>query len=94
MSNCIHYKIEVKGKVQGVWFRKYTLEKAQSLGLTGYVMNLPDGKVYIEVESRDLKKLQALVDWLHKGSPLSKVEKVIIKDKRQCVGYQDFSIKK
>ena len=35
----LHYKILVKGKVQGVWFRKYTKEKAEVLGLKGYVKN-------------------------------------------------------
>jgi len=94
MSNCIHYKIEVEGKVQGVWFRKYTQEKACLLGLKGYVMNLPNGNVYVEVEGSESEKLQSLIDWLSEGSPLSKVEKVHIKSKSQCMGYQDFRIKK
>ena len=35
----LHYSILVKGKVQGVWFRKYTYDKAQALGLKGFVKN-------------------------------------------------------
>ncbi len=94
MNNCIHYQVEVIGKVQGVWFRKYTQEKAQTLGLTGYVMNLPNGNVYIEVESDDIEKLKIFIDWLHQGSPLSKVKEVKILNRKDCIGYKDFSIKK
>ena len=44
------YKILVKGRVQGVWFRKYTKDKADSLNLSGFARNELDGSVYIEVE--------------------------------------------
>jgi acylphosphatase len=43
-----HYQITVSGKVQGVWFRKSTQDKARELGLRGFVRNQPDGSVYIE----------------------------------------------
>lgn len=60
--------ILVKGKVQGVYFRKHTLDKAGSLGLTGFVKNLPDGNVSIQA-SGDAEKLQALAVWCRKGPP-------------------------
>jgi len=94
MKDCIHYYIEVSGKVQGVWFRKYTQEKAQSLGLKGFVMNLPNGKVYVEVESNNLENLKKFIQWLSTGSPLSKVEKVEIINKSKCKDLQEFIIKK
>jgi len=68
----LHYKITVKGRVQGVWFRKYTKMKADELEIQGYVRNLPNGDVYIEAEGNKLQ-LDAFVEWLHKGSPHSKV---------------------
>lgn len=39
--------IRVYGRVQGVFYRKFTLEKAVSYGLKGTVTNLPDGSVEI-----------------------------------------------
>jgi acylphosphatase len=68
----LHYKITVKGRVQGVWFRKYTKMKADELEIQGFVKNLPNGDVFIEAEGTMLQ-LNAFIKWLHKGSPHSKV---------------------
>ncbi len=91
--SCIHYNIKVTGKVQGVWFRKYTMEKALALGLKGFVKNEPDGSVYIEAESHQSDILDLFTNWLYEGSPLSKVEKVIIDREMSCKNYQNFTIK-
>ncbi len=90
--SCKHYKIKVTGKVQGVWFRKYTQEKAQALNLKGFVRNEPDGSVYVEVENRDEARLKAFVQWLHQGSPLSKVEDVEILNESTCQNLDRFII--
>lgn len=66
-------KITVTGRVQGVWYRASTEEKARELGLTGYVKNEPDGSVYIEAEG-DEPALDALVAWCRQGPPLARVE--------------------
>jgi acylphosphatase len=71
----MRYAIQVKGKVQGVYFRKYTQWKAEELGLTGFVRNMPDGTVYIEAQGEE-EKVELLEKWCHLGSPLSKVESV------------------
>ena len=87
-----HYNIKVTGRVQGVWFRQYTLEKAKELGLLGFVRNESDGSVYIEAEGEPVK-LDALIIWLYTGSPMSKVMDVnvsqgVLKD------FKDFKIKR
>ncbi len=74
----IDLKINVSGKVQGVWFRAKTKEKADELGVFGFVQNEDDGSVYIEV-SGETGKVYRLVQWLQNGSELSKVERVCIK---------------
>lgn len=73
--NKVLYKIVVKGKVQGVWFRKYTFNEATRLGLKGFVKNEINNTVYVEAEGT-LTTLNEFVKWLHKGSPLSKVSLV------------------
>jgi acylphosphatase len=70
-----HLNITVYGKVQGVWFRASTRDKAQDLGLNGYVMNQGDGTVYIEVEGTE-DALKELLEWCKQGPPRAEVSKV------------------
>ncbi|WP_200764066.1 acylphosphatase [Nitrosophilus alvini] len=72
------YRFIVSGRVQGVWFRKYTKELAENLGISGYVRNLPDGRVEAAATFEDDEKFRLFLEGLKKGSPLSRVEKVEI----------------
>lgn len=56
----------VSGRVQGVFFRASTREKARELGLTGYARNLPDGRVEVFACGRG-RQLEALRIWLSEG---------------------------
>ena len=87
----ILYQINVKGRVQGVWFRKYTLEKARSIGLKGFVKNEPDDSVYIEAEG-DAEQLNEFVSWLYLGAPLSRVTSVEY-EKGPVENYDSFEIR-
>ncbi len=69
---CLH------GRVQGVFFRDYTSRKARELGLTGWVRNRRDGSVECIISGDD-DAVEAMINWLHQGSPSSKVERVVIK---------------
>lgn len=71
----LHYAIRVEGLVQGVYFRKSCQTKAQSLGLTGFVKNLNDGSVYIEVEGPE-QDLNALLEWCQVGPERARVSQV------------------
>lgn len=73
------YSYLVTGRVQGVYFRKYVLEAAVDLGLTGYVLNRPDGNVYVVATGQE-EVLDKLEVKLRKGSVLSKVYEVIKKE--------------
>jgi len=89
---CNAYHIRITGKVQGVWFRKHTLEKAKSLGLKGFVKNEPNGTVYTEVEGSDNTLLIEFIHWLRQGPPLSRVDHVSIEEAPKCKGFIDFKI--
>jgi acylphosphatase len=65
----------VSGRVQGVWYRASTREKARDLGLRGWVRNLPDGRVEILAEG-PRPALEALLGWCRRGPPLARVEGV------------------
>ena len=67
--------IMISGEVQGVWFRVSAQDKAKELKLTGWVKNLNNGSVSLEVVGED-SQLKLFKNWLHTGSPLSEVEHV------------------
>ncbi len=73
MSVCI--RCYISGRVQGVWFRAYTREKALELGLTGYARNLPDGRVEVLACGRQ-EDVDALRTWLWEGPPHARVDDV------------------
>lgn len=62
----------VSGRVQGVFFRDHTRRWAASLGLTGWVKNLMDGRVEVVAEG-EREKLHDLVARLRQGSPMAEV---------------------
>ena len=65
----------VRGRVQGVWFRASTAERATALGLRGRAENRPDGSVLV-VAAGELASLERLVAWLHEGPPMARVDAV------------------
>lgn len=71
--------IIVKGDVQGVFFRKYTEQKAKELSIKGTVENLDDGTVEIYAEG-DETNLNKLIEWCHEGSPKANVDEVKSED--------------
>jgi acylphosphatase len=65
----------VGGRVQGVWFRAATRERAVALQLRGFARNLADGGVEVVAVGADAA-LDALEQWLWEGPPLAKVASV------------------
>ncbi|MET0634733.1 MAG: acylphosphatase [Chitinophagaceae bacterium] len=71
--------IVIRGKVQGVFYRKTAKDKARELGLTGWVRNEDDGSVRIEVSGEE-KNLEQLVKWCAEGPPRAVVTEVQVTD--------------
>lgn len=69
--------LKIHGLVQGVFFRKYTLEKAVELGILGTVRNHADGTVLVEATGEE-ETLGAFVSWCHKGPERARVSRVDI----------------
>jgi acylphosphatase len=84
--------VEVRGLVQGVYFRAFTVENAHNLGLSGYVRNLPGGSVEVYAEGTR-KNLEKLIDYLREGPPAAKVTDLKIQWSRPAGKYRDFHIK-
>ncbi len=62
----------VHGRVQGVFFRQAAAEEARSLGLRGWVRNLPNGDVEIVAEG-PRRELKILAAWANQGPRLARV---------------------
>ena len=67
----------VSGRVQGVSYRASTASEARRLGVTGWVRNLPDGRVELEAEGQE-DKISSLIAWCENGPPSAKVSEVAV----------------
>ncbi|MCU7960487.1 MAG: acylphosphatase [gamma proteobacterium symbiont of Bathyaustriella thionipta] len=65
----------VSGRVQGVFFRLSTRQKARQLEISGHAINLPDGMVEVLACGKS-EALDALEAWLWQGPPAAQVSDV------------------
>lgn len=70
-----HWKMRIVGKVQGVGYRAFVCNEANSLNLKGFVRNDSDGSVLVEVEG-DEDILEALIERCFQGPPLARVDSI------------------
>jgi acylphosphatase len=68
-------RCHVAGKVQGVFFRASTRQKALELGCRGYARNLPDGRVEV-LAIGEPQAVASLIEWLWIGPPSAHVTAV------------------
>lgn len=84
-------RIQVFGKVQGVFFRATTKTMADDLGLKGWVRNETDGSVLIEVEGQETN-VDKMVEWCEEGPAFAKVNDVILSEAEE-VAFESFEIR-
>lgn len=68
-------RVRARGRVQGVFFRAETRARAQSLGVAGWVANLPDGSVEAVFEG-DQELVESMVGWCRRGPDGSRVDEL------------------
>jgi acylphosphatase len=88
----IRVMVTVKGVVQGVSFRYFTVEKALQNNVTGWVKNLANGDVLGCFEGDD-KDVNALIDWCGTGPRLARVEEVIVEPAEFVGEFRDFRVR-
>ncbi|MDP2901930.1 MAG: acylphosphatase [Methylovulum sp.] len=70
-------KILISGRVQGVYFRLFTQNKAKHFAVRGNVRNLPDGRVEIIAEAEQVA-IEKFIKWCHRGPVTARVDHVEI----------------
>ncbi len=84
------FRVFISGRVQGVGYRYSTKEKAEALGIAGWVRNSPSGQVEAIIVG-DSHQVDGMIAWFHEGPPAAKVTAVEAKEvEADEKGYQQF----
>ena len=76
-------RIVVHGRVQGVWYRGWTVDQARALGLSGWVRNRRDGTVGILADGPE-EAIAELVRRCREGPSAARVERVEIEESEEA----------
>lgn len=72
-------RLIVHGRVQGVWFRGWTVDQTRALGIDGWVRNRREGTVEI-LASGPETAVEALISRCREGPPAARVERVEVEE--------------
>lgn len=86
------YEIMIKGKVQGVGFRYFVNQKANEMGITGWVKNTIDGDVLVLAQGIEAE-LKTFTDYLYVGPTRSRVDRITINKMQVSTVFDNFSVK-
>lgn len=89
--NKVRVHVLVSGKVQGVFFRQKTKQQAQSLGVNGWVRNLPDGRVEAVFEGEE-EQVKMIIDFCKHGPSRAKVTNVDVTMEHFLGNLSDFKM--
>jgi acylphosphatase len=87
----IQVQVRISGRVQGVWYRASTKQKAEELKLTGWVKNNPDGCVEAVFEGEE-GAVNAMVAWCRVGPPHAQVTDVKVAQRKALGGFTGFEV--
>ena len=77
-------RVRITGRVQGVWFRGWTVDQARALGLDGWVRNRRDGSVEA-VASGPAELVDELIARCRIGPPAAAVDRVEVTPESEAV---------
>ena len=89
----VRARATISGHVQGVFFRDATRRLAMELGVTGWVRNLPDGRVEVLAEGSEAA-VRRLVAWCHDGPDDAHVQDVAVTWGEPEGGFDRFAIER
>lgn len=77
MSAAKSVRVRITGRVQGVWYRGWTVDRARELGLSGWVRNRRDGSVEA-VFAGDEAAVDDMLARLREGPPAARVDDIAV----------------
>jgi len=80
-TDVVRRKVVVRGRVQGVWFRDSTRERASAQGVAGWVRNRPDGALEAVFEGVRAD-VESLIRFCQTGPPLARVDTIETTEER------------
>ena len=92
MTDIIRRYACAAGRVQGVGFRMFVRQQAVMNDITGWVMNMSDGTVTMELQG-DAAAVEAAFDAMRTGNYFIRVERLDIEEREPVDGERDFSIR-
>ena len=84
-------RVQIQGRVQGVFFRAEARARAESLGLAGWIRNTEDGSVEAVFEG-DEERVGSMVDWCRRGPSGARVDDVEV-EPEEPTGETGFSVR-
>ena len=82
----------IRGRVQGVWFRQSTRRVAEGLGLSGWVRNLPDGRVEAVFEG-EAPAVERALEFARTGPAHARVVEVEVREEPPEAGGARFEVR-
>ena len=89
----IRKHVYFEGKVQGVFFRANTREKAVKEGITGWVRNLRDGRVEAIFEGSK-ERVDEVIRWCKHDQPIARVTGVDVIEEEYSDEFDGFDIRR
>ncbi len=92
MGENVRVHAYASGRVQGVFYRENTKQKAQELSVTGLVRNLEDGRVEAVAEGEE-EKVKELLDWMQEGPSAARVDNLEVNWEDYKGEFDEFEVK-
>ena len=88
----IQYEITISGHVQGVGYRYFVFQKANEMGITGWVKNSVDGGVIIMAQGIEAE-LKTFIDYLYVGPTRARVDRILTNKMQLVTVFDNFSVR-
>ena len=92
MEEVVRYFATAHGRVQGVGFRFFVQQTAKEMGLVGWVKNMPDGTVTMEVQGTS-EEIEAFAKRIKRGGGFIRVDRLDLESMDAVLDDHDFNIR-
>lgn len=88
----VQYELNITGRVQGVGYRYFAAQKANEMGITGWVKNAVDGSVIVVAQGIE-EEIKTYIDYLYIGPTRSRVDQISKVKFNTLSDFNNFSVK-